>query len=78
MRVSGRSGCPVLVCVGFPLFLMVAQRPDTDPVTTISDISIGNRTLAIDATTEAILGGVRAATGLPTHPSFGDLQGGVR
>ena len=34
--------------------------------------------LAADATVNAILRGVRAATGLPTYPSIGDLQGGVR
>ena len=34
--------------------------------------------LAADATTEAILRGVRAATGLPDYPSFRDLQGGAR
>jgi L-aminopeptidase/D-esterase-like protein len=34
--------------------------------------------LAADATTDAILRGVRAATGLPGYPSVGDLQGGVR
>jgi len=34
--------------------------------------------LAADATAEAILRGVRAATGLPGYPSFEDLQGGAR
>jgi L-aminopeptidase/D-esterase-like protein len=34
--------------------------------------------LAADATADAILRGVRAATGLPGYPSAGDLQGGVR
>jgi L-aminopeptidase/D-esterase-like protein len=34
--------------------------------------------LAADATTEAILRGVRAATGLPGYPSARELQGGVR
>ena len=41
----------------------------------ISLLRIG--TLAADATADAILRGVRAATGLPGYPSAGDLQGGV-
>ena len=34
--------------------------------------------VAADATSEAILRAVRAATGIPGYPAVGDLQGGVR
>ena len=41
----------------------------------VSLLQIG--ALAADATADAILRGVRAATGLPGFPSAGDLQGGA-